>query len=81
MMFDKVDRAAELDPAAKFDSIRYRVSISFTLFVATGQPERHFKVQGDISRRVLAGAAKPLAQIGADCRDAILPHAIDCRRG
>ena len=39
MMFDKVDRAAELDPAVKFDSIRDRVRISFTLFAATGQPE------------------------------------------
>ena len=79
-MFDKIDRATELDAAVEVDGIGHRVRISLTLFAAAGQPERHFEVQGDISRLVLARPPQPFAQIGADRRDAVLPDAIDCRR-
>ena len=73
---DEIDRAAQLDAAVELHR----------LVDAVGSRSRRSvrpKESSKSARRplgLLGGAPQPLAQVGADRRDAVVPHALDRRR-
>ena len=77
---DKVDRAAKLDAAVKVDGARHRLRVGLAPLGTVRQPEGQFEMPGHVAGVVLACPPQPFAEIGADRRDAVLPHAVDGRR-
>ena len=75
---DEVDRAAQLQVAEHRDRRRDARRVGFAA-LAERQAERELEAIGDPAVLVLGRAPQPLAQVGANAVDAVLPHPRDRR--
>src|SRR5581483_10513028 len=71
---DEVDRSTQPDAGLELDRFGDRSGVA----IAAGrEPERELEAPWNEAGLVLAHAAEPLAQVGADAGDALAPDALD----